>query len=321
MNIVVTGVGAVIGLGIIKSLRLCPEAVTIIGVDRNANAFGRRRCDHFVQKPAGEEGSEYLSYWHRLIETHAVDMVIPGIEPDVFFFDAHRPEFDSNPAKIVLNSAELIRLGKDKWATVERLRAAGIDAIPTRISGSWEECAAELGPAPLLMKPRHGSGGIGMALLQDKTDFDYWRAKAPENFMVQRVVGSDDQEYTVSVFGYGDGRATRAAILRRTLGPVGATWWAETVASCPPIEQMTQTLTRLLQPEGPTNYQFRLEGDKAFLLEINPRISASTSLRAHLGVNESRMCIEHYLLHRELGAASLRPGQAWRFIEDEVDIQ
>ena len=321
MNIVVTGVGAVIGLGIVKTLRQCPESVTVIGVDRNLDAFGKRRCDHFVQKPASEEGSAYLSFWHELLQQYSVDMVIPGIEADVFFFDEHRHDFESSSAKVVLNSAQLIRLGKDKWATYERLKAAGIDAIPGRISGSWDECVAELGPAPLLMKPRHGSGGRGMVFLEDEADFDYWRSKAGESFMVQRVVGSDDQEYTVSVFGYGDGDATPAAIMRRTLGPVGTTWWAQTVASSLPIEQMTVTLNRLLQPEGPTNYQFRLQDETALLLEVNPRISASTSLRAELGVNEAWMCIEHYLLRRSIKTNGLRPGQAWRYIADEVAAQ
>ena len=77
------------------------------------------------------------------------------------------------------------------------------------------------------MKPRHGSGGKGIVLLHNQRDFDYWQEKIGAEFMVQRLVGSDDQEYTVSVFGFGDGAATEPAIMRRRLGPDGATWWAE----------------------------------------------------------------------------------------------
>ena len=318
MNIVVTGVGAVIGLGIVNSLRLCPEKVTITGVDRNPEALGRRRCDNFVPKPSNEDNQDYLSFWHELIEANAIDLVIPGIEPDVFYFDDNRQAFAAAQARFVLNSSELISLGKDKWRTFERLRAAGINAIPSLVSGTWDECVTKLGPPPLLMKPRQGSGGRGIVSLQDEVDFDYWRAKAGANFMVQPVVGSDDQEYTVSVFGYGDGTATEPAIMRRTLGPVGATWWAESIASFPPIEQITDALNKLLRPEGPTNYQFRLQDDEALLLEVNPRISASTSLRAKLGVNEAWMCVEYYLLGRNPAATHLRPGRGWRYIADEV---
>ncbi len=321
MNIVVTGVGAVIGLGIVDSLRLCPEDVRIIGVDRNPQAFGKRRCDTFITKPADESGEAYLAFWHDLIAKNAVDLVIPGIEPDVFFFDANRPAFADSRARIVLNSASLVALGRDKWSLFETLHDAGVDAIPSRIAGSWNECIAELGPPPLMMKPRSGSGGRGIVMLEDETDFGYWRTKAGSNFMVQRVVGSDDQEFTVAVFGFGNGSGTPPAILRRTLGPVGATWWAETVSSCPPIAAATAELNQLLQPEGPTNYQFRLDNETALLLEVNPRISASSSLRAKLGVNEAWMCIEYYLRGRAPGAAELRPGCGWRFIADEVEVQ
>ena len=319
MNIIVTGVGAVIGQGIVSALRLHPEPVTIVGVDRNPEANGRHRCDNFEPKPADESEHAYRDFWHELVDSCGAELVIPGIEQDVFYFDEHRGELDA--CRVVLNSREAIEAGRDKWVAIERLSSTGVDTIPSRISGSWDEALAELGPAPLLMKPRRGSGGKGMVLLEDAADFDYWQQKAGDNFMAQRIVGSDDEEYTVSVFGLGEGEATPPAIMRRRLGPGGATWWAASVAEHAAIESAVAILNRELRPEGPTNYQFRVAGGMAYLLEINPRISASTSLRAALGVNEPGMCIDHYIHGRDIGSARLRPGEAWRLIEDEVSLR
>ena len=318
-TVLVTGVGAIIGQGIIRALRLAPQPVRVIGLDRDAEAFGAHWCDHFAQKPASEQGDEYLDFLRGLFKTHAIDLVIPGIEHDVFFFDRHRAVFDDDRPVIALNRAEVIALGKDKWSTIERLEAAGLEVIPSRISGSWAECVGELGPAPLLMKPRRGSGGKGIVELHDQYDFEYWQNRCGADFMVQRLVGSADQEYTVSVFGFGDGEGTEPAILRRRLGPDGATWWAETVESCPPISDYSRALTRELRPEGPTNYQFRLSDGRAMLLEINPRVSASTGLRGALGVNEAWMCIEYYLHQHKPTDVTLSPGRAWRFVEDLVE--
>ena len=78
-------------------------------------------------------------------------------------------------------------------------------------------------------------------------------------------------------------------------------------------------LTRKLKPLGPTNYQFRLCDGRAKLLEINPRVSASTSLRAALGVNEAWMCIEYFLNHRKPADMRLKAGRAWRYVEDLVE--
>lgn len=319
-NVLVTGVGAIIGQGIIRSLRRIPQSVRIVGLDRNPDAFGARWCDDFVRKPANEDGESYLAFLRDLFETRAIDLVIPGIEHDVFFFDSHRSTIDDGHPVIVLNQTEAIALCKDKWAANEWLSEAGMEVIPSRISGSWAECVEELGPAPLLMKPRRGSGGQGIIELHNQRDFEYWRNKSGAQFMVQRIIGSNDQEYTVSVFGFGDGDGTEPAIMRRRLGPDGATWWAEAVASCPPIGDYSRQLTRELKPEGPTNYQFRLCDGRAMLLEINPRLSASTGLRAAMGVNEALMCIEYYLHHRKPTDVRLRPGRAWRFVEDLVEL-
>jgi carbamoyl-phosphate synthase large subunit len=319
MNVIVTGVGAVIGHGIVAALRLHHEPVTIVGVDRNPEANGRHRCDNFEPKPADQSELAYRDFWHELVDSCGAELVIPGIEQDVFYFDEHRGELDV--CHVVLNSPEAIEAGRDKWAAVQRLSGTGVDIIPSMVSGSWDEALEALGPAPLLMKPRRGSGGQGMVQLEDAADFDYWQQKASDNFMVQRVVGSDDEEYTVSVFGLGGGEATPAAIMRRRLGPGGATWWAESVAEHAAIERAVAVLNRELQPDGPTNYQFRVAGDKAYLLEVNPRISASTSMRAALGVNEPGMCIDHYIRGRDVGSARLRPGEAWRFIQDEVRVR
>lgn len=319
INVLVTGVGAVIGQGVIRSIRLASSQIRIVGLDRNPCAFGARWCDDFVCKPTTEEGPGYLAFLRKLFESQAIDLVIPGIEQDVFFLDDNRPLFHEDRPVIALNRSELIALGKDKWEAQTRLAGEGMAVIPSRISGSWQECIEELGPPPILMKPRRGSGGKGIVRLCDERDFVYWKEKAGDDFMVQKIVGSEDEEYTVSVFGFGDGGGTVPAIMKRKLGPDGATWWAETVEQCAPIRDYSVALTRKLRPIGPTNYQFRLCDDRAMLLEINPRVSASTSLRAALGVNESLMCIEYFLDGKKPDNARLMPGQAWRFVEDLVE--
>lgn len=66
-------------------------------------------------------------------------------------------------------------------------------------------------------------------------------------------------------------------------------------------EEMIDYVNRLchiIKPVGPTNIQLIKDGDKYLLLEVNSRISASTSIRTEFGVNEAEMCIEYFLLHK-----------------------
>jgi len=318
-TVLVTGVGGIIGQGIIKSLRMGPQSVRIIGLDKNKGAFGARYCDQFYTKPQDDQGEEYLNFLVELFARENIAILLPGIEQDVSFFDTQRDYFARGSTVIALNRHELIAIGSDKWLTHERLSAAGITTIPSRIDGTWQDCLRDFGQPPFLLKPRVGSGSRGQALLADETDFEYWRQKSAGNFMIQKLVGTPDEEYTVGTFGYGDGNGTAPVIFRRRLGPGGATWFAEVVRDGLSIEKMVTNLNLALKPFGPTNYQFRKEGDQVYLLEVNPRFSASTSLRAAVGYNESWITID-FLLHGRLpGDIVLRNARCVRYVEELVE--
>ena len=78
------------------------------------------------------------------------------------------------------------------------------------------------------------------------------------------------------------------------------------------------SLCKLFKPLGPTNFQFRKQGQLLKLLEINPRISSSTSIRSKFGYNESLMAIEYFLDGKELKQPFIRKGKAIRYIEDLI---
>jgi len=52
------------------------------------------------------------------------------------------------------------------------------------------------------------------------------------------------------------------------------------------------------------------------LLEINPRISSSTSIRSLLGYNESKMAVEYFLENKMIEQPDLKQGKVIRYIED-----
>ncbi len=54
------------------------------------------------------------------------------------------------------------------------------------------------------------------------------------------------------------------------------------------------------------------------LLEINPRISSSTSIRTAFGYNECAMAVEYYLEGKTPKQPVIRPGRAVRYTEDLI---
>lgn len=314
-NVLVTGVGAIIGYGVVNSLRLGRYPLKIVGLDIYAHAVGQYWCDAFERSlPVADPG--YTRFLQEVIARHGVELVIPGIEQDVSFLSRNRAAFADTGARLALNDAELVAVSDDKWLTREALLELGLPAIDSVLGGSFDEIAARLG-VPFLIKPRRSYASKGIAYAEDADDLVYWQRKLGDNFMAQRVVGDADSEFTASLFGWGDGAGSRKMVLQRWLAQDGSTARAR-VAAEPELEAQMDALTRAFRPVGPTNFQFRRErpSGRCFLLEVNPRLSSSTSLRRAFGMNEAEMCVAYYLDGERPDFAGPRPGGAIRYIED-----
>lgn len=316
ITVLVTGVGAIIGQGIIKSLRLANYSLKVIGVDRSDQSPGPFLSDVFYKKPdCAEDEPDYLNFWIHLLRQEDIDLVLPGLEVDVCFFNTYRETFQHLKTHVVLNQPELIALSSDKWVLGKTLEKYGLPNIPSVISDSWDELITTLGSPPFLLKPRDGNGSRGIVQLYDKADFYYWKTKTSQEWMIQRIVGSDMEEYTVGVFGFGDGTSLKPIVFKRRLSKAGNTVEARVIQDSI-IEQATIELTKRFSPLGPTNYQFRKEGNIAYLLEINPRFSSSNSLRSAFGFNEAEMAIDYFLFNERPKEPTICQGIGWRYTED-----
>lgn len=319
-NILVTGVGAIIGYGIIHSLRASRYDCNIIGMDIYPDAVGQAWCDTFLQAiPAASP--DYVHFLLDVMEKYDIDLVMFGTEQEIDRLSAAREALGAQYGKLVLNRPEIIELSDDKWATFEMLQKNNIPAIPSVIEGDYASIARKLGE-PFLLKPRRSYACKGMAVIHDEAEFNYHRDRlSREQFMVQKLVGDNDHEYTVATFGFGDGSCLEKPIVfARKLSQEGATAKAKSV-EIPELEEQIRTLCRILKPVGPTNFQFRKEKDQYLLLEINPRISSSTSLRQAFGYNEAEMCITWFVNKERPAQPEIRKGEGRRYIADWVKVE
>jgi carbamoyl-phosphate synthase large subunit len=314
-TVLVTAVGAVIGYGVVRCLRQSGHDVRIIGTDIYPDAVGQRWCDHFGQAvPAKDPG--FIDYLLEMIARFEVQLVIPGTEYEIEALHRNREKLAQAGAVILLNRPEVIDAMHDKWKAFQFFTSAGIPTIPSRVDDDFTSAAAELG-LPMLSKLRRSDAGKGMQVVRDEAEFHACRVTAGDNFMVQRIVGSDDEEFTASVFGFGDGTALNSPILKRRLSKAGATDKAWTMEA-PELTALIDSLTSHLRPLGPTNYQFRKDGGRYVVLEVNPRISSATSIREAFGFNEAALSIEWFLIGNRPLQATFRSGSALRYLADAV---
>jgi len=313
-NILVTGVGAIIGYGIIESIRVSGIFCKIIGTDIYAENYGKYRCDNFEQVPY-TDSEEYQVAITNIIDKYQVDLVFPGIEQDVFFFNINQSLFNT---KFVLNSNLLVNLTKDKWLMYNFLKNNSFpDLIPTYEDIDFERGKDLLG-LPFIIKPKQSYASKGYHIIDNLLTYNKIKNEINSNTIFQPYIGSLDEEYTISIFGNGIGGFVDSFILKRYLSKAGASEKTFVIEKDEALMDSISKLTNIFKPEGPTNFQFRKDGDKVYLLEINSRISSACSIRTKFGYNEPMYCIQHYLKNDSYTIQPKKTGKAIRYIADEI---
>lgn len=316
LNVLITGIGAIIGYGIIKSIRNSDIKAHIIGMDIYLDAVGQYWCDDFVQAVNASE-MEYIPFLKQVINDYKVDIVFFGTEQEIYRCVKARKELGDVYKKLVINREELLGISVDKWRTHEVLIRNGLEkfVIPSAIEGEYKELSKLWGDE-ILLKPRSSYASKGIHRVCNKKDFEFYKKKMGKNFMAQCIVGDVEHEYTVGVFGLGDGSYSEMIQLKRKLSKEGATAKAESV-DIKELRNAVSELCRVFKPLGPTNFQFRAYLDRFYLLEVNPRISSSTSIRMALGYNEAEMSI-CYFLYGNVLHPKIKKGHAIRYIDEVI---
>jgi carbamoyl-phosphate synthase large subunit len=313
-TVLVSGASGIVGYGSLKALRHHPAGLRLIGTTIYEDSVAPAFCDLFERAPLTSD-SGYLDWLTDVIRKHEVALLIPGIEADLYFWADHVAEIRAAGAQPVLNEPQLIELCRDKWRFYERLHDAGLAcAIPSTLEGTFDSLSAAFG-LPFLLKPRRGFASKGIVRVGDRAQFEPHAAELGRSLMAQPIVGQDEAEYTTSAFCDGKGGLSALMTLKRRLSRDGFTEKAEVVANDAFLET-TQALCRLFTPLGPTNFQYRLCEDGPKLLEINPRVSSSTSIRTAFGYNECAMAVDFYLEGRLPQQPTIRGGRAVRYTED-----
>lgn len=315
-KVLVSGASGIVGYGILRSLKNSCKQLTLIGTSMYDDSVAQGFCDIFELAPPTDNPA-YIEWLLNTIRRYQVDLIVPGIEIDMYKWVEHVPEIEKSGAIPLLNDRELIQLCKDKWAFYEQLSAAGMPcAIESTLNTEFDALKSKFG-LPFLLKPRRGFGSKGIVKIDSAEKFLRHKHDIGTILMAQPIVGNDDEEFTTSAFCDGLGGFYASMTLRRKLSNDGFTDRAEVVATDEFIGTISD-LCKRFRPIGPTNFQFRKCKDGIKLLEINPRISSSTSIRAAFGYNESAMAVDFFLEHQTPTQPEIKRGRAVRYTEDYI---
>jgi carbamoyl-phosphate synthase large subunit len=302
LHVLVTGAGGVYGEATVAGLRRASLPVRITAGDVHWHAAGALGSDDPIVLPRVSDPS-YRARIVDIVRTRGIQAVFVCSGTEIRALVDHRQDLESETgALFVLPPPDLYRTASDKLETAKTLAAHGL-ASPITASSRDLGDLLERVPFPLFAKPRFGQGSRGIRVCKGPEDLAEVCA-LEEEYVVQELLGDDDEEFTVGVVATETGAVLGSIVLRRWLAG-GQTGACETVEPGP-IATYAEAIAAALRPRGYLNVQMRLRDGEPVAFELNARVSSSTGFRALAGFNEPELILRHYVLRERPGRPEIR---------------
>ncbi len=286
-RVMITGVGSLVGKGILDALEGRRDRLHVIGTYFDQPQPSLWRCDEVVHT-ANSEGPALAQELESIVQRLRPDLVIPGRDPDVMAVLALPTRVCAGPGA---------EIASDKWLTYKFACDRGLPTVETALPGH-----AGFGP-PAILKPRLGGGSVGVRLLL--TDAAWEAAQSSRGTILQPLLGAvpevPDPSLGMPLFYSAEpARQGGVQVLVGPDGEVGAMQefearhrfgWvvAQRLVNDPELRAIGRSYAHALAAggwRGPLNISCIHDGQRWLCLEINPRFSGGTAARTLLGFDE-----------------------------------
>lgn len=318
MKVMVTGAGALLGQGILRSLLASPLAPRVVALDPSPLAAGLYWVPDRALIPMAKDPA-YLDVLGSLLDLHRPDVLLVGTDVELLLLAHHRHAIESTwGTRVVVASPEVVGIADDKWLTVQFLRSHHFPApdscLPSE-DGAAEDALVERVGFPLVVKPRVGARSVGVSVVRDRDALNQAVRYAPSPVVIQECVGVPEEEYTAGTLTF-DGHCDASIVMRRDLrdGNTYRAW----VDDYPEVNAVVKKMAEALGAYGPANFQFRLVGGQVKVFEINGRFSGTTPLRMHAGFNEVDLVVRRVVLGEPIRQPQVEKMTILRYFTEEV---
>jgi carbamoyl-phosphate synthase large subunit len=315
INILVTAVGSELASSVIKAIKLMQTPYRLVGCDIYQEVVGKYWCDSFHLVPQCRDEEAYIKVIRKVIKEEKVDFLIPTADSEFFILPKYKRELsESYGCSLLTNDLDEIELFNDKWLAYKHYKSNVIPSPCCYLIDDLKSLKSKLKDSffPMIMKPRLGGGSRSIYKIEAFDEIRKYREIVPNPILSEYLL-PDDEEYTAGTY-----RTTQnivfVIILKRKL-KFGMTNSGHIVEDATLKEFCRDTILKT-NLNGANNIQFRLTSEGPKVLEINPRFSGTTGIRAHYGFNE----IEMWINDRKgcsLEQPALKKGFFMRYMEEQ----
>lgn len=281
----------------VRSLGSRGLRVAAVGTSVRLPIYSSRWCQAAFICPAEEGTDEYFSYLEQLLEENDIHVLITSSDATIDMIRRHRKRLEQR-VRIALAKETALAIALNKERTLEVAERLGI-SIPRAVtleSESKVEAALNEIKLPVVVKPLqswvwNNQQGIRLAS-KLVTTYDEARSAVKEltrlgvKVVLQQYLSGKRESIS---FLYEDGQiyARCAQWHKRSQPPLGGqSVLRQSIALPPDIDEQAELLVREIDLDGCSEVEFRRDADgRPHLMEINPRLWASTELAVRAGVD------------------------------------
>ncbi len=310
------------GHQVLHALSLAREGYRLVATDVENFSFGLYLADAAYIVPRAD-APDYIPAIRELVTQERVQVILPGTEPELRSLVRVAQHFKNLNCTVVASSLEVVHLCSNKLRLYQWLQTNDFLVPRTASAKDWRGLAEEAG-FPLVGKPTEESGGSrGVAILTNEAEVEDYLAdqKDSREVLLQEYVESPDEEYTVGVLVSRSGELIDSIVIhRRLLGLSLGThrrWNGQTyvlstgysqgsIVKHPHLQEVCEQIAMKIGIRGPANIQCRISAHGVTILEVHPRFSGTTSIRAEVGFNEPDTLIRNFVYGQAFGRLEYR---------------
>ena len=299
VRVLVTGVGGAAGIAVVRALGR--HDVEVVAVDCDPLAAGLYLTNEPPALVPRGDAPDFVEAVGRLARDRRIDVVIPTVDEELVALAEAVDAFAADGIRVMVANPGALGETLDKHRL---MLAAGDTVLCPRTALLDERLDLSGWELPLIVKPRSGRGGVGVALVESPGELAAYPHDA--TWIVQELLPGE--EYSVDVLVARSGEVVAAVPRLRLKVDSGVAVTARTVHD-PELEGAAGAAARSTGLRGPANVQLRRDrAGRPRLLEINPRFPGTLAITIAAGVDLPWLALLD-LLDRPL------PEDAGRFAE------
>lgn len=310
-TILVTGVGAPGGPGILKSLNR--NQFKLIGVDNNKEASGRFLVDHFYIVPRPRD-KDYVDILERIVVEHNVNLIIPLVTAELTTLSKIKGKLKRHNCEVLVSNLKDLEIANNKFKLQNHIKNFNIATTDYCLVKTYDDFL-ELSNAFLdrygeyCIKPCDSNGSRGVRIVKrNLNELHHYLHSKPNNLNVSHESMARilcDQEFPhlmiskvlngpeVTIDCLCDRNGTPKIIIPRTRNQMrNGISIAGTFVNNKKIINYCKKILSTLKLFGPIGVQVKGDNNgEYYLLEVNPRLQGTSVAARGAGVNLTELSV------------------------------